>query len=213
MPLSRGGELGPRLIQCGLGRGLLPYQVASSSIHPFYHNRHGPKTGGCVPFRGAATSSNNVAWADVYLRTKWHLYPSSRMTAIDMDQKLGWGCALFSRGREVGPSRTQSRLAEAYLRTKWHLSPSSSVATTDICRKLYGWGVLCRFRGGGAGSPSNTMSPRLRPTSVPSGILIQPFGHNRHGPKIGGSAPFLGGGAVPFFGGELGPHLTESGLG
>jgi len=32
------------------------------------------------------------------------------------------------------------------------------------------------------------MSPRLRPTSVPSGILIhyiQPFGHNRHGPKIG----------------------------
>ena len=26
------GELGPRLTQCGLGRGLLPYQVASSSI-------------------------------------------------------------------------------------------------------------------------------------------------------------------------------------
>jgi len=26
------GELGPRLIQCGLGRGLLPYQVAHSSI-------------------------------------------------------------------------------------------------------------------------------------------------------------------------------------
>jgi len=44
------GELGPRLIQCGLGRGLLPYQVASSSIQPFGHNRHEPKTGGCVPF-------------------------------------------------------------------------------------------------------------------------------------------------------------------
>jgi len=29
------GELEPRLIQCGLGRGLLPYQVASSSIQPF----------------------------------------------------------------------------------------------------------------------------------------------------------------------------------
>ena len=28
-------ELRPRLIQCGLGRGLLPYQVASSSIHSF----------------------------------------------------------------------------------------------------------------------------------------------------------------------------------
>jgi len=48
--LSR-GELGPRLTQCGLGRGLLPYQVASLSIQPFGHNRHGPQTGG-VPLLG-----------------------------------------------------------------------------------------------------------------------------------------------------------------
>ena len=41
VPLSR--QLGPRLVQCGLGRGLLPYQVASSSIQPSGHNRHGPK--------------------------------------------------------------------------------------------------------------------------------------------------------------------------
>jgi len=34
----RGGELGPRLTQCGLGRGLLSYQVASSSIQPFGHS-------------------------------------------------------------------------------------------------------------------------------------------------------------------------------
>ena len=40
VPISR-GELGPRLTQCGLGRGLFPYQVASSSIQPFGHNRHG----------------------------------------------------------------------------------------------------------------------------------------------------------------------------
>jgi len=44
------GELRPRLIQCGPGRGLLPYQVASSSIQPFGHNRHEPKTRGCAPF-------------------------------------------------------------------------------------------------------------------------------------------------------------------
>jgi len=31
-PFAGGGELGPRLTQCGLERGLLPYQVASSSI-------------------------------------------------------------------------------------------------------------------------------------------------------------------------------------
>ena len=36
-------ELGPRLLQCGLGRGLLPYQAASSSIQPFGHNIHGQK--------------------------------------------------------------------------------------------------------------------------------------------------------------------------
>jgi len=49
------GELGPRLTQCGLGRGLLRYQVASSSIQPFGHNRHGPKTGGrAVPLLGGA---------------------------------------------------------------------------------------------------------------------------------------------------------------
>jgi len=48
------GEVGPRLTQCGLGRGLglLPYQVASLSIQPFGHNRHESKTGGCAPFRG-----------------------------------------------------------------------------------------------------------------------------------------------------------------
>jgi len=27
--------------------------VASSSIQPFGHNRHEPKTGGCAPFRGS----------------------------------------------------------------------------------------------------------------------------------------------------------------
>ena len=35
------GALGTRLIQCGLRRGLLPYQVASSSIEPFGHNSVG----------------------------------------------------------------------------------------------------------------------------------------------------------------------------
>ena len=35
---------GARLIQRGLGRGLLPYQVVSSSIQPFGRNRREPKT-------------------------------------------------------------------------------------------------------------------------------------------------------------------------
>ena len=35
------GALGTRLIQCGLCRDLLPYQVVSSSIQPFGHNSVG----------------------------------------------------------------------------------------------------------------------------------------------------------------------------
>jgi len=57
------GELGPDLTQCGLGRGLLPYQVASWSIQPFGHNRHGPKIGGCAPvLEGEAGSLSNTMW-------------------------------------------------------------------------------------------------------------------------------------------------------
>ena len=37
------------LTQCGLGQDLPPYQVASWSIQPFGHNRHGPKIGGLCP--------------------------------------------------------------------------------------------------------------------------------------------------------------------
>ena len=52
----------------------------------------GRKVGGCcAPFRseGARSPSNNVAWAETYLRTKWHLDPSSRLATTDMGRKLG----------------------------------------------------------------------------------------------------------------------------
>jgi len=58
--------------------------------------------------------------------------------------------------------------AEAYLPSKWHLDPSSRLATTDMGQK---WGI-CPF--GAAESPSNTMRPRPRPTSMPGFILIDP---------------------------------------
>ena len=38
---------------------------------------------GAVPLRGGAGStSNNESWAEAYLRTKWHLDPSSRLAKI-----------------------------------------------------------------------------------------------------------------------------------
>jgi len=38
------------LTQCGLGQAIPPYQVASRSIQPFGHNRHGLKIGGMPLF-------------------------------------------------------------------------------------------------------------------------------------------------------------------
>ena len=75
------------------------------------HNRHGPKRGGgcCAPFvESWDPVKYNVAWVEVYFRTKWCLDPSSRLAAIDMGQKLGGGgCALFSRVART-PSNTKS---------------------------------------------------------------------------------------------------------
>jgi len=86
-------QLGPRLIQCGLCRGLLSYQVASSSIQPFGHKRHGPKIvwewmslfsgGSWVPIE------HKVAWDEAYLHTQWHLSLSSRLATTDNGRKLG----------------------------------------------------------------------------------------------------------------------------
>ena len=46
-----------------------------------------------------------------------------------------------------------------------------------------GEGLLCLFRT--AGTPSKTMWPGPRSTSVPSGVFIhEPFDHNRHDFKL-----------------------------
>jgi len=71
--------------------------------------------GGAVPLdRGAGSPSNSVAGAEAYLRTKWHLDPSSRLATIDMGRKLG-ALLLFWGG-----------LGQVYFRTKRHLDSSSS---------------------------------------------------------------------------------------
>jgi len=105
------GELGPHLIQYGLGRGLPPYQVASSSIQPFGHNRHGPKIGRewvCL-FTGVAGSLSNTK------------SPGPRPTSIPSDilvHSAVWpqrtlaeigGCAPLAEG-ELGPHLTQCRV-------------------------------------------------------------------------------------------------------
>jgi len=52
---------------------------------------------GDAPFLGRGSwvpVQHNAAWAEVYLRTKWHLDPSSHLAVTDMGQKVE-GCAPF----------------------------------------------------------------------------------------------------------------------
>jgi len=60
---------------------------------------------------------------------------------------------------------------------------------------------------GGAGSPSNTMSPGLMSIAIPSGILSHPAVWPQQTWAENGV------GAVPLLGGELGPHVTQCGQG
>ena len=49
-------------------------------------------------------------WAEVYLRTKWHLDPSSHWATTDMGHKLGGGSCAPLGERELGPHLTQCGL-------------------------------------------------------------------------------------------------------
>ena len=144
------GELGLRVIQCGLSRGLLPYQVVSLPIQPFGHNRHEPKTGGsCAPFRGElrphltqrrlgrGLSPYQVACLSI------HLFGHNRH-----GPKIG--CAFF-RAAAGSPSNTKSTgprptSIPSGILVHPAVSPQRILAEN--------WG-LCPFRGGELhGSPS-----------------------------------------------------------
>jgi len=76
-PLGGGG---PHITQRDLGQGLPSYQVASRSIQPFGHNRHGPKIGGLCPLgeREQGPHLTQYERAEAYLCAKFHLDPSNR---------------------------------------------------------------------------------------------------------------------------------------
>ena len=65
------------------------------------------KLGGCAPFWGEAGSPSKkiVSWADAYLRTKWHLDPSSRLVTADIGHKMEGLCP-FGEGAAASPSNT-----------------------------------------------------------------------------------------------------------
>jgi len=76
---------------------------------------------GSAPFWGGVCVPicHKVAWAEVYLRTKWHLDPSSRLATTDIGRKL----------RVWVPIYHNMATAEAYLHAKFHRDPSIRLAT------------------------------------------------------------------------------------
>ena len=99
----------------------------SSTIQPFGHNKHRPKTGcgGCALCSGAS-------WV-----------PIEHKVAME---------------RGLTPYQV----------------PSYSIQSFGHNGHWPKIGGLCPFRGVKAASPCNTKSPALRPTSIPSGILVHP---------------------------------------
>jgi len=109
-------------------RGARPTPVPSgilirAALWPQYM---GQNWGCCAPLLGVSGIPiyHNVAWAEVYLRTKWYLNPSGRLAARDM-----------------GPHLTQCGWAEAYLHAKFHLdsiqpfghnTPTSQTGQTTV---------------------------------------------------------------------------------
>jgi len=102
--------------------------------------------GCCAPFSGGAGSpSNTMSPAPrPYLRTKWHLDPSSRLATIVMSRRVG--PAVPFRGEELGPHLTQCRLGRDLHRTKWHLRrPRPRWASVEHCKLPQPLGELTTY--------------------------------------------------------------------
>jgi len=123
-----------------------------------------------------------------------------------MGRKEGRDEPLSEEG--AGPHLTQCGLRRGLPRTKWHLDPCSRLTTIRGPKLgVLRLGVLCPpLLSWGAGTPSNTMSPGPRSTSVPSGILIHPAVWPQQIREKNWGCAALGER-------ELGLHLTQCGRG
>jgi len=114
-----------------------------------------------------------VAWIEAYLRTKWHLDPSSHLATTDMAE-IGDAVPLF-RG-ELGPYLAQCALGQGlppYQVETWSIQPFGHKVWAK------NWG-LCLW-GGRTGSPSNAIWPGQGwglPSCHVSSWSIRPCGHN-----------------------------------
>jgi len=142
-------------------------------MQPFRRNRQGPKIGerGSVPlsWEGAESPSNTNSPGLRPMTVPSAILIHPAVWPQTWVENLGRSSHFLETG-ERGSHLTQSRLSRG-------LSPYQ-VASESI--QPFGhnghWPKIepapPPFREGVAGSPSNTMSRKLRPTSIPSGILI-----------------------------------------
>jgi len=97
---------------------------------------------------------HNVACAEAYLRTKWHLDPSSRLATTDMGRKLD-GCASFLGTGAGSPSNRMSF-------GPWPTSLPSGILILAVVwpQQIWAenWGRTVSLWGGGTGSPSNSVA-------------------------------------------------------
>jgi len=166
----------------------------------------GQKLGGVgVPFfLGVAGSPSNTKWPGLRptsIPSGIYLSPSSRLATTDIGRKLG----AVPREGELGPHPTQCQVGRGlplYQVASWPMHP--------FCHNRRGpkIGGLRPFLGSGARSPSSTVWPGPRPTSMPSAILI----HQDIWPQQTWAKNWAGG-STPFCRGELSLHLTQCHLG
>jgi len=125
--------------------GLLPYQVASWSIQPFGHKRHGPKSGGCCAAFWEGDLGPYLTQCQLggglppYQVASWSIQPFGHNRH---GRKIGEkGLFPFGRGGGGGagsPSNINVAWAKAYLHTKWHLDLSNCLATIHQCHRQTG---------------------------------------------------------------------------
>ena len=134
---------------------------------PCFQRRETPGTEGLLSMgqRDSCRVPQNLDWGTLMQTYCPQIFKKILLgihqNVISSEKKTGDGLG------ELDRHLTHCGWAEAYLCTKGHLDPSSrfAIATIDMGRKVQAVSFL-----GGAGSPSNTMSPG--PRSIPPYQLV-----------------------------------------
>jgi len=98
----------------------------------------GRKVGGAVPlFTGVGSPSNNVAWAETYLRINWHLASCSRLATIQGPKLGGAAVPPFWGERRYLVNTTEpsvcggdAALCQITLTTCWNNCPTFGLVHT-----------------------------------------------------------------------------------